>query len=109
MHPSNSAYRNQIVRLPDLTVTSDLIDGVTFENCTLIGPAVVALLGGVTLQGSSFDGEVDAVLWPLHERDQVIGAIGLRDCVIVGCRLQRIGLAYTSAQEHTLREGGLLG
>lgn len=108
MHPSYATYRNQVVRLPDLTVTQDVLSGVTFENCTIIGPAVIALLGGVTLRGCSFDGEAEAVLWPLGARQNVLGAIGLLNCVLVGCRFQRIGLAYTDEQESMLREGGLI-
>lgn len=104
MHPGDRHYRNQVVRLPDLAVTSDLIEGVTFENCTLVGPAVIILLGG-TMQDTGFDGEWDAVLWPLGERGQVVGAIGLVNCSLVGCRLQRIGLAYPPAQEEMIRAG----
>lgn len=105
VHPGDRHYRNQVVRLPDLTVTNDLIEGVTFENCTLVGPAVIVLLGKCTLQGSRFDGEREAVLWPLGDRELVVGAIGLGNCTLVACRLQRIGLAYPAAQEQMVNEG----
>lgn len=108
MHPSDATYRNQVVRLPDLAVTSDVIVGVTFENCTLVGPAVISLLDAVTMQGCTFDGDPEGVLWPVGERRFVIGAIGLQDCMVVGCRLQRIGLAYPAPQEPMLRAGGLI-
>jgi hypothetical protein len=61
MHPGDGVYRNMLVRLTDLAVTNDVIEGVTFENCT-----------------------------------------------IVGCRFERLGLAYLDSQEQMLREGGLL-
>lgn len=105
MHPGDRHYRNQIVRLTDLTVTSDVIEGVTFENCTLIGPAVIVLLGAGTFKDSVFDGDVEALLWPLGSRNHVIGAIALVGCTVVGCRLQRVGLAFPEDQEEIVRRG----
>ena len=62
MHPADRIYRNQTVRLADLTVIADAIENVTFENCIIEGPAVVALLGG-TVMNSGFDGDLDSFLW----------------------------------------------
>lgn len=99
-----------MVRLTDLAVTHDLIEEVTFENCTLVGPAVIALLGEGTFRDSAFDGDPDGVLWPLGDRRHVIGAVGLLNCTVIGCRLQRIGLAYAADQEEAIRAGfGLSG
>lgn len=86
-------------------MTTDVIQGVTFENCTLVGPAVVALLGNGMMSESGFDGDIDAVLWPLGIRQHIIGAIALIDCSIINCRLQRIGLAYPQEQEAIIRAG----
>lgn len=62
----------------------------------IIGPAVVALLGGSSLLGCSFDGDLTALLWDVPpERGTIIGAIGLDDCILEDCRLQRIGFAAT--------------
>lgn len=105
MHPGDRHYRNQTVRLTDLAVTSDVIEGVTFENCQLIGPAIIVLLGTGELRDSGFDGEADAIIWPLGPREQVIGAIALVDCNIVGCRFQRIGLGVPEGQMETVRQG----
>lgn len=105
MHPGDRHYRNQVVRLPDLAVTTDVIQGVTFENCTIVGPAVVVMAGNGEMRGTSLDGDPDAFLWPVGNRDRVIGVIVLVDCTIVGCRLQRIGLAYPPEQEASVRAG----
>lgn len=56
-------YRNQLVRLADLTVTHDVIAGVTFENCTLVGPAVMPLMGETTFTDCGFDGDPVGLLW----------------------------------------------
>lgn len=103
MHPGDRSYRNQVVRLTDLTVTDDVIRGVTFENCTLVGPAVVVVMGG-TLSGCVFEGPTDALFWPIGTRRHVIGAVGLSDCTLVGCRFQRIAVAYTDEQEAMFRQ-----
>ena len=82
LHPPGGHYRNLVVKLPELAVTDDLLEGLTFENCHIIGPAVIVGLGG-EIRDCQFDGSLDAFLWPFEDdRDVVIGAIGLSD---VGC------------------------
>jgi hypothetical protein len=105
MHPSDRHYRNQTVRLADLTVLNDVIEGVTFENCVIQGPAVVALMGQGSLTNSSFDApSLDSVLWVIPDaRNPVVGAVALVNCHIVGCALQRIGLAVLEKDDPWLR------
>lgn len=105
MHPGDRHYRNQTVRLTDLAVTADVIEQITFENCQLIGPAIVVLLGNTELRDSGFDGDVDAILWPIGDRQQIIGAIALTNCSLIGCRFQRIGLAVPDGQMDLVRRG----
>lgn len=105
VHPGDRHYRSQMIRLSDLTVTEDIIRGVTFENCTLVGPAVVVLLGTTSLQRATIDGDTEGALWPIGARERVLGAIGLADCVVVGCRFQRIGFAVPETQEAIFRQG----
>lgn len=109
MHPADRTYRNQTVRVADLTVTNDVITRVTFENCVLVGPAVIVLMGGTSMQDSVWDGDSEAVLWPLGQREAVIGAVALVGCTIQSCRFQRIGLAYPAADEAMIRAGLGLG
>lgn len=104
MHPSDRTYRNQTVRIADLTVISDRIESATFENCTIEGPAVVVLQGG-ELRNSGFDGDLDALLWSIPDHvERVIGAVALVNCVIVGCNLRRIGLAVRASDVTGFRE-----
>ena len=95
-------YRNEIVRLADLTESDDLLHGVTFESCTLVGPAVIVLMDS-TMTDCVVEGTNEALFWPLGERTHVIGAIGLVGCTLATCRLQRIGIAYPPAQEDAFR------
>ena len=94
MHPSDRHYRNQTLRLADFTVVADVIEDVTFENCILEGPAVVALIGTTALQNSSIDGDMESILWVVpNQRERVLGAVALVDCQIIACTLRRIGFA----------------
>ena len=54
---------------------------------------------------SKAHGDVDAVLWPAHGREHVIGAIGLQDCVITGCQFFRVGIFVPDKQLPTVLAG----
>ena len=106
MHPSDRSYRNQTVRISDLTVVTDVIERVTFENCVIEGPAVIALLGGTTFKDNGMDGDIRSIIWPVpRDREHVIGAIALIGCLVVGCSLRRIGLAVPEDQQETMLRG----
>jgi hypothetical protein len=44
LQPSDKHYRNTVIRLPDLAVTETVLTGLTFENCEIVGPAVIVPL-----------------------------------------------------------------
>jgi hypothetical protein len=105
-HPGDRTYRNQTLRLTDLAVVDDVIEGVTFENCELVGPAVLALLEGTRFSGNTFAvPSLASALWAPQGQDTIVGAIGLRACTVIGCSLRRIGLAVLPGQESILRGG----
>jgi|SRR5215211_2462745 len=102
-HPGTREYVRQIVRLADLTVMEDIITDVRFEQCEIVGPAVVAPLEGVTMRNSRFDApDSDALFWIVpSSREVVIGAIGLVRVEFFSCKFSRVGLAIP---EHKLEE-----
>lgn len=105
MHPADRTYRNQTVRLADLTVVSSEIREVVFENCTIDGPAVLAMFG-CEMTNSSLEGDLDATLWVVPaEREQVVGVVAMVNCRIYGCRLTRIGIAVPEAEVEVYRQG----
>lgn len=106
LHPPGHHTRNTTVVLAEWAVTDDLIAGQTFENCHIQGPAVVVPLGQTVIQGCTFDGPIDAVLWRIEDtRDRIIGAIGLENCRFYGCRFARVGVAVPEAQYEKFRAG----
>ncbi|WP_147381489.1 hypothetical protein [Nocardioides immobilis] len=104
-HPTGADYRNQTVRIADLAVTKDLLHGLTFENCQLIGPAVIAPLGTTQMIRCSWDGDFDAFVWPIPAERTVIGAIGLADCTLIDCRMTRIGLVVPEDNLDQVKRG----
>jgi len=77
----------------DLAVTSEVIEGVTFENCTLVGPAVLVPIGDTRISHCEFPSDLDAFLWPV-DRERVLGGIALVDCVLSQCSFDAmLGLA----------------
>jgi hypothetical protein len=98
-------FRDQTVRLSDLAVLEDIIDGVTIESCEIHGPAVVALLGNTQITGCHWSGDADGIIWPAHGREQVVGAIGLKDCFITDSQFFRVGVLVPDEQMAAVRAG----
>lgn len=90
---ADDRVKDQVVRLPDMTVVSPLITGLVFENCLILGPAVVAMVNGGAVEGCSFDSPADALLWDFPADTIRVGAIGLDDCSFINCRFQGVGFA----------------
>lgn len=85
MHPAGRHYRNETLQLTSLAVVQASIEHVTFETCRL-GPAVVLPLGGTTMQECSSAGDFEAVVWEVpDDRTEVIGALALVGCSLIGC------------------------
>jgi hypothetical protein len=106
-HPGTREYRRDTVRITDLVVTDDFIEDVRFENCQIIGPAVLAPLQGCTFYACEFDSQgPDELFWIIPpERSSFIGAIGLLRVEFYACRFQRIGLAVPKIMVEEFRSG----
>lgn len=100
-------FRNQLIRIADLVVTSDVIEDSYFENVELVGPAVLIPLEDAFIRGCNFDApDPDALFWAIDDdREDVLGAIGLRRSTFLRCRFSRVGLAAKRADLPTLRRG----
>ena len=87
-------YRDTEVRLTDLVGPDGRLQGVSFVDCKILGPAVV-ILDQSTLSGCQLGGpSVDAVLWPIEaERNVVVGAVYIRECSFKGCNFYNVGIA----------------
>ncbi|MEX0836014.1 MAG: hypothetical protein WD010_07980 [Nitriliruptor sp.] len=99
-------FRNELVRLADLTVNDDVIQGRTFENCQIIGPAVMAPLGSTSITYCTWDGtSFEAFAWPVAPERHLIGAIGALECTFFKCRFVRVGLVVPEDKLDEVRAG----
>jgi hypothetical protein len=88
-------WRNEVVRLSELTVNTSTIAGQAFSNCRIIGPAILALLDDVTITHCTWDAPgLDAIYWEVPpEREVVIGVVGVSNCVFSNCTFENVGIA----------------
>src|SRR4051794_34656937 len=88
------AYRNTVIRLPDLFVTTTELGNLTFENCRILGPAVLIPRNCEFAQCSWEIPSIEAMYWEIDpRREAVLGAVGLTDCMFSMCTFALIGLA----------------
>ena len=107
--PADRVYRDRSVRLGELAALEDVLAGFTFENCEIFGPAVIVLLGETLLDRCRLAGDPNAVIWPAYGRAEVVGAIGLLDCVLRNCQFYRVGILVPDEQLAIVRAGFGLG
>jgi hypothetical protein len=85
---------NRTIYLFDYVRGSFIIEHKHFENCKIIGPAVVTPIRGSHIIGCTFDGTPDIFLWEIpKERVGVTGSIGLVDCMFRDCKFVAVGVS----------------
>jgi hypothetical protein len=99
--------RGRIIHLIDLVApgVKPIISNRTIEDCEIRGPAMIALLGGVTLADNDFDGDIDSLFVEVAKERIIFGAFGLRNCVFRRCRFVAIGIICTKEQIQEAKQG----
>lgn len=105
--PPEREFRNSAVRLADLTVNTFILEGLTFQNCRIIGPAVLLPQGETSFSHCTWEAPgVDAVLWEIPPgRTEIVGAIAVIDTTFSACTLSLIGLAGPADLRRILEQG----
>jgi hypothetical protein len=105
MPQDDKHYRDAVLRLSELAGDRALLDGFTFENCYLKGPAILLPKNNSMFFGNQFDAPADSVLWEIDpSREAVTGAIEATRCTFEGCHFTRVGLAGLPDTVHALRQ-----
>lgn len=76
------------------------IEGRTFTNCRIEGPAVVAVLGGVHFDSTDFGytaGDVGRLVFRSASTTGMVGVIPFKDCSFKGCNFFAVG--FTGPEE----------
>jgi hypothetical protein len=103
--PRATAFVDEIVWLPGLIMETladgqVIIEGRTFTNCLLHGPAVFLAVQGVHLDRCNLGhsaGDIRNLLLRPVAPNAVIGAIPFRNCTFTECDFDKIG--FTGAEE----------
>ena len=87
-------FDRQEVRIAEVPSINGTIYGALFRDCTITGPAILAILSDNELVYSRFQGDLDTVFWEVPKsRPSIAGAIGLRGCRFERCQFIGIGIA----------------
>lgn len=95
------------MRVADLTVNTFVLDDLTFQNCHLIGPAVIVPQGITSFLHCRWDApSLDALFWEVPAaRSQIVGAIVVLNCTFSACTLSLIGVAGHASLRLSLEKG----
>lgn len=87
-------FTNQTLRLHELADDEGYISNVLVQDCTILGPAVLAW-GGINLTNCSYSGsDVESVIWPVaRTRHTVVGAFMARESSFENCQFVGVGIA----------------
>jgi hypothetical protein len=104
---ADGTFRDEVVRIAELTVNSSTLEGLEFSNCRIIGPAVLVPLDDVTIVHCSWDAPgFDAIYWEVPpEQNYVVGAVGVTRCTFSNCRFEQIGIAGPPAFRAQMETG----
>lgn len=100
---ARTSFEKEAVWLPSLAVNhwnagQMVIDGKTFTDCVIEGPAVMAVMEGVTFEGCSMGvfTDVRTLLYsPLGAK--MAGVVGMANCKFVRCSFAQVG--FTGSPE----------
>lgn len=110
--PGEEPRKGKPIRLVDLLPRNDAVQrNRHFKGLTLLGPALLLVLGNKTqFSDITFaevpNADIDAVLWEIPEgRDWIVGAAVFVDCVFEDCTFMGVGVAGPKAQLDNFRRG----
>ncbi|WP_292032333.1 MULTISPECIES: hypothetical protein [unclassified Brevundimonas] len=100
---ARTTFEKEAVWLPSLAVHhmnagQTVIDGKTFTECLIEGPAVMAVMTGTSFDTCNMGVAEDPRTLLLDPRgDMIAGAVGMSNCRFVRCRFVQV--AFTGARE----------
>lgn len=95
-------FEKEAVWLPQLAVqhwNADqmFIDGKTFTDCLIEGPAVMAVMNGTTFDSCAMGtaADVRTLLYRPVSQTKMAGVVGMANCRFVRCRFFQVGFTGT--------------
>lgn len=121
MSPEEAAGRALVARtefvkeaiwLPSLAVQhwnagEMVIDGKTFTECLIEGPAVMAVMNGTSFDGCSMGTTTDVrnLLYRPVSTTKLSGVVGMANCRFVRCRFVQVGFTGSESLIEDLQGG----
>lgn len=108
---ARATFEKEAVWLPLLAVNhwnagQMAIEGKTFTDCVIEGPAVMAVMTGTTFTDCAMGSSNDVrtlLLRPVGEK--MAGVIGMSNCSFVRCRFAQVGFTGSEELIEALRTG----
>ncbi len=95
---ARTSFEKEAVWLPSLAVQhwnagQMAIDGKTFTDCVIEGPAVVAVMNGTTFDNCAMGttSDVRNLLYRPLSTTKLAGVVGMSNCRFVRCRFAQVG------------------
>jgi len=99
---ARTSFEKEAVWLPSLAVQhwnagQMTIDGKTFTDCVIEGPAVVAVMSGSVFESCAMGttSDVRSLLYRPVSQTKLAGVIGMSNCRFVRCRFVQVGFTGT--------------
>jgi hypothetical protein len=105
MDEAPEIYRDETIRLCELAGDKGYIQGLSFVNCEIRGPAVLAARQTI-ITDPHWQGKPDSILWevsPERSASGVIGPILALRCSFEGCTFVKVGYAGLKAEIENIR------
>ena len=94
MAQESRIYKRAVVPIAELVEEDGLLDGFTFDDCYIRGPAILVLQGKGELSNCTFRGDAETILWEVPPtRKRISGVIVAKDCTFTRCVFSNIGFA----------------
>ena len=110
MLPIGKHLQGETVRLHDLVgEKAPIIREKTFEDCDLLGPAMIWVSGTGAFISCGFDGDPDSLFVEIPEQRPLMSVIQMHDCVFRTCRFNRVGIIGLPEDIANWRKGFVQG
>lgn len=104
-------FQNEAIWLPAMAAQhmnagKFMIEGKTFTDCLIEGPAVMGMGEGVQFDGCNMGVAQDVKsLFLVPRSPKVIGVVGMAHCRFVRCRFMMVGFSSNEADIALMEEG----
>lgn len=109
---ARTSFEKEAVWLPSLAVQhwnagQMAIDGKTFTDCVIEGPAVMAVMNGTTFDNCAMGTTTDVknLLYRPLSTTKLAGVVGMANCRFVRCRFVQVGFTGSDDLLEQLQSG----